>query len=87
MDTNYQQSVKPVNPEGKTAVDKWGSSFDTWSMSASRWEGVQDFRWGWKGFPVMWTKKPELYGGTAAYLAFQDGHGSAETLTGEELEK
>ncbi len=29
VDTNYQQAVKPENPEGKTAVDKWGSSFET----------------------------------------------------------
>ena len=38
VDTNYQQAVKSVNPEGKTVVDKWGSSFDSggkWIFSIS----------------------------------------------------
>lgn len=65
---NYQKSVKPIKTDGKTVVDKWGSSYNTWGMSKEKWESIDGFEWISMNFPILWTKKPEIYNGNVSFL-------------------
>jgi len=73
-------NAKPANPQGATEFEKWGSSYNTWCMSAEKWklafefgelrkstEGLNAIREKTIGFPVLWEKRPEFYGGAVAY--------------------
>ena len=58
VDTNYQHAVKPVNPEGKTAVDKWGSSFET--GGGNGFFPFQRLTWTIKVLAWLCYSKPEV---------------------------
>lgn len=75
----YQMHIPPRNPSGRTPLEKWGSSFNSWLMNETAWEAAEDFEWSPSvedlkllgkdcrfqsgKFPVLWDKNPELSGG------------------------
>lgn len=58
----YQKNNPPINPKGKTPIEKWGSSYNSWYMSLENWEDIKEFRWGSYPFPVLWDKNPQENG-------------------------
>ena len=70
----YQDRVRPANPAGATISQKWGSSYNSWCMSAVSWRLSELFFWRspdqsltlW--FPWVWDKRPDLYGGVVNVL-------------------
>jgi len=70
----YQNHVLPARSAATSISEKWGSSYDTWCMSADSWRISELFVWRtpdqsltlW--FPWVWDKRPDLYGGVANVL-------------------
>lgn len=61
----YQREVQPKNSEGRNVLEQYGSSYDSWFMSLERWELAHHCPWQ---FPLLWDRKPELYGGKVTVL-------------------
>ncbi|MDP2897465.1 MAG: HEAT repeat domain-containing protein [bacterium] len=71
----YIRRIRPTDPDAKTAVGKWGSSYNTWCMSSERWKLAKHFWWYHDmkdvplPFPILWDKRPDLCGETVPVLA------------------
>lgn len=79
----YEEKVAPSNPQAKTISGKWGSSYNTWCMSADHWQRTKWFVWYSDGeyqgldFPWVWDKNAKLYGGRVNLLL---GDGSCHSV-------
>jgi hypothetical protein len=82
VDGFVSKDAKPLNPDGATALEKWGSSYNSWCMSKEKWDlafaftelrasvdGHNAFKELTAGFPILWVKRPEFYGDTVVYLS------------------
>lgn len=74
----FQEKVRLDDPE---AV---GSSYQTWCMPAEKWRLAADFYLSGTNFgycfPILWTKKPELFGDTVSFLDLGGATYSVSTL-------
>jgi len=73
----YKKRVPPDNPKGNSLIAKWGSSYNTWCMPSEKWRlalEFEPFAWAGKadyspsGFPIVWDKRPDLYGDVVVVL-------------------
>ncbi len=84
----YRASVMPDASGDGAVLAQHGASYSTWRMPRDKWEQAQEFRWrspkdgtGYD-FPVLWDKKPELYGGMVSFLM---ANGSVRCLSADEF--
>lgn len=84
----YRVSVMPGEPTAGNVLEKYGASYYSWMMSREKWEQACDFCWRSPrdarvyDFPILWDKKPELYGETVSFLM---PNGSVSCLPADEF--
>ncbi|HVR35762.1 MAG TPA: hypothetical protein VMS21_07920, partial [Methylomirabilota bacterium] len=61
----YQREVEPADPNATDLLQKWGSSYNSWLMSAEKWRLAEHCPWQ---FPMVWEKRPDLFGGKVIVL-------------------
>ncbi len=72
---NYQANVEPQNTSATHDLDRWGSSFYSWSMNRASWDWAMKFSWdsgtGYDyRFPVLWDKRPDLAKGIVTFIPY-----------------
>ncbi|MDX1952857.1 MAG: HEAT repeat domain-containing protein [Verrucomicrobiota bacterium] len=71
------QALAPANPDGPTAVEQYGSSYQTWCISKSQWMHSKWLLLAADGgvtlrFPILW-EKPDFHVGPGSAALFSDG--------------
>jgi hypothetical protein len=72
----YQREVEPADPNATDLLQKWGSSYNSWLMSAEKWRLAEHCPWQ---FPMVWEKRPDLFGGKVIVLYRNWSHDSLPT--------